>query len=1182
MVAGLVWLLPATALAQRFQARAYSESDGLPSTAVFGIGQDAHGRMLFLSRSAISRFDGVSWSSLDCGLRVSDTYHRGMLRAPDGTMWTADGGAELRLFHLDDRDCWQQVPPAPFDGQKGVVPTAVAILPGVTPTTVAIGTTTSDVAVWNGRRWVVVALAADAAQDGGIRGLVGLPDGRLTAATANGLFTLDTETGSTDPWRPDGLPEGELLALTVDPDEPETLWVLGASWLARVRDSTAEIITATLPVAAQAHPAVIQPDGLGTVVVVAGVASWLVDVESGEATPFDTTSGLGSLGIDTVFLDHERNIWCGGGRGVTRIGDRRIVTYSREHGLLEDEVTAVVATSNGEMALGHPTGVSVLAGRNVVRTVQLPAAPGNRVMDLAEDVDGNLWIADATGGLGRLRPDGQLEWVAAIDPLDEVNAVTVHPDLGLVVGTGHELLTMADGRLRPLEPRTDADGARRIVVDASGRLTVATIGAGLAVLADGVWRTVTSPDEPEANQVYTVAGSDPVWVGTRAGLFWADDDVLRRPLEPELVLRRPVFMLLVDRSNRLWIGTDHGLFRWDGERLVRFSTATGLAGNELNRAAALEDAAGHLWFGTDRGLSCYRPELDGFTPDPPRVGVIRLDTGDGVLAFSEPIALPAGSSTLTFMVQPISWIDERAIEVRSRLVGFDAQWQNVSSTVSTSGIRYTNLPPGDYHLEVQARSPTRDWGPAIASPTITLEAPIWRQAWFPVVLGMSVIAGSGAVAVAAQRRRRAALTDSVTGELNREGLRMRLERSLRRPGDGRFGLLVVRVDRFEAVIASLGHGDGDTLLAQAAARLRRRLPDSDIGRLEGSTFGVLFDTDLDQGDDTPIHDVQLLLALPYAINGHQVVSSVTCGVVVDSGSDTDPEHVLRDAIAALRFAADEGSGSRRVFHPEIREQALRALQLEVDLRRALEGDELELEYQPIVESTGDGLLGFEALLRWRHPQLGLLSPDDFLAMAESTGLVVPLGNWALHHAAVTHAELLRSSVDLRDTVVHVNLHVHQLGQGDIVAEVHRALDGSGLEPQSLSLELTEQSLMRHPRQAALTLGELRRTGVGLCLDDFGTGHSSLALLRRFSVDTLKIDRSFVADLGSAEGLAIVAAITQLARVLDLSVIAEGVETVEQLERLRPFGCRGLQGFLLARPMPVPELREWLAARVAAV
>ena len=1182
MFAAVLCFLASTAFAQRFHSRVYSESDGLPSTAVFGIGQDARGRMLFLTRSAISRFDGARWDSLDCGLRVADPYHQGLVLAPDGSMWTADGGDELRLFVLGDGDCWRQVPPPAFAGARTVVPTAVTAIPAKVPPVIAVGTTAGDVAAWSGERWFVVRLGADSGGGEPVRGLVGHAGGRVTAATASTLYTVDLAAGTATPWRPAGLPDGDILAVAADPDDARAVWLLGAGWLVRATDTHAEVISATLRVGTEPTRAVVQPDGLGSVVAVAGGDTWLVDVSTGHASTLDSTSGLGSSGGGIVFLDRERNLWFGSERGVTKIGDRRLVSYTREHGLLEDEVTAILAASTGDLVLGHPSGLSFMTGSEARHTVDSPSGPGCRVMDLAEDADGSIWIAAARCGLLRLGGDGRLER-APVDPtVREVYAVARDSELGVVVGTDRGLLTRDRSGLWSVVPAPAIAGARRIVSGPSGRLAVATSGSGLLLRERGAWSTVTSPDEPEANQVYTLSGSDPTWVGTRAGLFWNDGGALRRPLDLRLHLHRPVFMLLSDRQNRLWIGTDHGLFRWDGTELVRFSTSTGLAGNELNRAAAYEDDTGHLWFGTDRGLSCYRTTLDAFTPEPPRVDAIWVDTGDGLSVLDRPVTLPAATSTLRFDVHAISWVDERATEVRSRLIGVDSDWQSMSATGQVPVARYTNLAPGRYVLEVQARSPTRQWSPVVRSPAITILAPLWRRTWFQTLAGLSIIAGLATVVGVAHSRRRAALTDAVTGELNREGLRIRLGGRLRRSGRERFGLLVARVDRFEAVVASLGHGQGDALLAQAARRLRARLPGCDIGRLEGSTFGVLLETGSGEADDSPVRDVQLLLAQPFSIDGHEVVSTVTCGFVADHRQDTDPEHLLRDAVAALRHAADEGSGERKVFRPELREQTLRDLQLEADLRRALDGNELELEFQPILDTTGRTLVGLEALLRWRHPRLGDLLPEDFLEMAGSTGLMVPLGGWALQHAANAYAQLGRRHQELRGAVLHVNLHPHQLRQKSIVSETRRALESSGLRPRQLSLELTEQALMRHPRQAAQTLTELRGLGVGLCLDDFGTGHSSLSLLRRFPFDTLKIDRSFVSGLDSPEGRAIVAAIVELARALELAIIAEGVETESQLEQLRRLGCHGLQGFLLARPMTTPRLVEWLASPAVSV
>jgi diguanylate cyclase (GGDEF)-like protein len=418
-----------------------------------------------------------------------------------------------------------------------------------------------------------------------------------------------------------------------------------------------------------------------------------------------------------------------------------------------------------------------------------------------------------------------------------------------------------------------------------------------------------------------------------------------------------------------------------------------------------------------------------------------------------------------------------------------------------------------------------------------------------------------------------ALHDALTGLPNRALFLNRLEMALqrcRRDAESRFAVLFVDLDRFKLINDSLGHPAGDQLLVALAERLRAcvRVIDT-VARLGGDEFGFLLEgiEDLRQVVRTA-ERLQEELGRSFQVGGHEVFTSGSIGIALGDGTCQGPEQILRDADIAMYRAKGLGRGGYAVFDQEMHLQAVAALQLENDLRRGLERQEFELEYQPIVAVADGRLEGFEALLRWQHPDRGLVVPEKFIANAEETGLIVPLGVWVLEAACRQLA--VWEPILPPGFTISVNLSARQLAHPDLVRQLSAILAATASRPERLKLEITESVLMADAPAAQRVLEELQRgLGVSVMIDDFGTGYSSLAYLHQFPVDTLKIDRSFVARLGAGDE-EIVRAVVTLGRSLGMRVLAEGVETAEQLAALGRLGCDQAQGFHLAPPLAAAD------------
>ena len=438
--------------------------------------------------------------------------------------------------------------------------------------------------------------------------------------------------------------------------------------------------------------------------------------------------------------------------------------------------------------------------------------------------------------------------------------------------------------------------------------------------------------------------------------------------------------------------------------------------------------------------------------------------------------------------------------------------------------------------------------------------------------------------VAHARLLKLALCDSLTGLANRIAFLDHLEESLKNAKINptqKFSVLFLDCDRFKVINDSLGHESGDELLVAIAQRLETLLHPKDVlARLGGDEFAILLTQVTNDEDITQFADkvIQAFIA-PFTLQNQKIFINASLGIVISNSDYDKPEHLLRDADTAMYHAKAAGKGQYQIFESNMHESALNVLQLEIDLRKAIQAHEFELHYQPIVALNTGKIIGLEALIRWNHPMRGFISPAEFIPIAEETRLINQIGQIVLQDACQQLRTWQKQSFVDPCFSISVNLSARQFAQPDLTEQILQILRETQLDPRCLKLEITESAIMDNPANAADLLHKLRQHHIQLSMDDFGTGYSSLSYLRSFPMDYLKIDRSFVQCLTEdSDSLGLVPMIVAIAQTMNMKVIAEGIETHQHLNHLKALNCDFGQGYLFSKPLPANQIIDLIAAQ----
>ena len=741
-----------TLYAHRYQGQTYTQDDGLPGSTVYDITQDASGRMWFVTRSGITVYDGTEWTThtITDSAGIPAMEYLKIKVDHQGTLWTvvAMSGMKLRVFYFFDGN-WIPLPaigmpqyPLSPNPENSGISFEVTVIKG--KTVLILGTKTAGVYLWSDNQWR--RLIFDRNRPDAMIHDIAAWAGRFYVATDHGLFVvmdgrIDT---SLNALISTSIPE--ILGIAVDPPDPDdrseddpVVWVQGADWIGYISDGAFTLLSTALPrhFLNYSTTLVLYPDaGKG---LFFGDAYFLyhIDRVTGVITPWGRETGLIDPALFSMFKDREDNLWIGGYLGVSKIINRRFANYNTMHGFFGDEVSAILEMPSGTMVFGHNGGLTFLDDRSVrtvsfVRDKEESDLYKKRVLDLQQDALGNIWAAIADEGLARIQPDGAIRWYR--DKMARsISSVLLDHSGRIWVGSyeGGGLFTLENGRFKPISfDSLKTPIVRRIVQGPDQTIYLATAQSGLYVYNGRKWMQYLS-SEDRANRLFGVFvdSQGRILAGSQAGLLELENGTLKQAELGNTRIESPVYFIVEDLRKQLWLGTDNGVLRWDGQRVRRYTTQDGLSGRETNRAAGIVDQKGHVWIGTVQGVSRYDATFDQLTCPPPLVELSSVGIGDTSMPPYQPMILSYDQNDPVIHYKAISFKDENSINVRYRLEGFDEDWSPENRVFDTR-IRYLNLPPGAYHFHMQARNAYSEWSNTVSSAVIVVSPPYWHTWWF--------------------------------------------------------------------------------------------------------------------------------------------------------------------------------------------------------------------------------------------------------------------------------------------------------------------------------------------------------------------------------------------------------------------------------------------------------------------
>ena len=858
--------------------------------------------------------------------------------------------------------------------------------------------------------------------------------------------------------------------------------------------------------------------------------------------------------IMSLLIDSNKGLWVGTfSQGIfyKKSGARDYVNFKytpdKETSLSNNAISKLIELDNGKVAVAtYGGGLNIIDGQNQsVSRINMDTEPNENqmislIVDVTEDSDGIIWLATRENGLG-FYDRAANKFTQIIDPETKLPAIS-----------------------------TDVFS----IISDEEFIWAATADVGVVKIDRKKYLT--------GNLAYTT-------IGTSNGLA-----------------SNLTYGLIKANDSTIWVSHSKGLSRItpNTTKVINFNTSQGLQGTDFNSSAYYKAPNGQLFFGGTNGFNTFMPDSIPINTYKPPLRLTKFSHAniekpihtllreDGVLELNHK------ETILDFEFAALDYTKPANNRYQYMIEGLSDVWINLGTN---NHISFSYLADGDYKLRVRGSNNELVWSDEIVIP-IEVLPPVWFS-WYAYItyVLISVLAVLSILRQQQIKHQRQlsherrlhhlAYYDSLTGLPNRQSFYENLEKfiSLARRGNYQAGVMFIDLDRFKRINDTLGHDYGDKVLQEVAIRLKESVRDSDIvarnydvksfnneiARLGGDEF-TLFLSHIESAEETSAVTQRIIdsLSQPIKIDNYELTITPSIGIAMYPENGNTVNELMKHADIAMYQAKEDGRRTFKFYSNASNDRALERLQLEEYMRSAVANQGFQLYYQPQVDLEKNSITKAEALIRWFHPELGFIPPDDFISIAEESGIIIELGDWILDTACLQAKAWMDAGI--KNCRVSVNVSSVQFKQSALIDKVKSALSKSQLPPHLLELELTESAVMSDVEDNIERLQQFKDMGITVAVDDFGTGYSSLSYLKKFPIDTLKIDRSFIDEIATSENdVAIVKAIMVLAETMGLNVVAEGIETLEQLKILHDFGCQHIQGYFFSKPLPNDDFVEFV-------
>lgn len=734
-----------TSQAQSFLVHTYDSHDGLPSTTVNSIAQDSTGDMWFATRAGIVSYDGVVWKIH----KVNEDEPLGgfskIIIDKKGIIWTVTRNSPFILWSFDGKK-WKSISvPSGLAESRGGYKSFTLAESG-DETSLAFGTS-MGLYILNDGHWELFN-DKNGLVDSYVNS-VASSNGKFYVATNNGISVISGNDIDNDLNKLLGVNKRKITGIAIEEGDPQTIWLTGIEWVGYIENDIFTIISDSVKsifdYPTRLYTSVLLPDKNSGLYF--GSPRKLIYISKHDRIlkHIGPENGLVAEGVTSMMIDMEDNFWFASLRGVSKISNLRFESYYKRNGLFDNEVSAITETNDGKMVFGHNGGISVFDDNKILKLV-FPSANNvsiqdSRVIDIDIDSDNTIWAAVARMGVAKLESPDKIIWYGEDTGLKgAINSVLVD-DLGILwAGGRYGLFRFSEGKFKSYQTgELDDAQIRKIFQGPDNSLYLGTMSRGVYEYKNGKWNQYISASEGIYNRIFSIyfRTNDTILVGTYGGLCELKNGQIVEYENNDLRTSDPVYFMFNDNKDRLWLGTDKGVIRWDGTKSVRYSTRDGLSGQETNRSAGFLDSKGNVWIGTDGGVSKFLNEYDSNVIPVPKVKILKSTVAGTEHDISDENIFAYGENYIAFHYKVTSFYDENNISIRTKLDGLQSEWLIEKSSKIRK--KSYSLTPGNYQFSIQAKNEGGEWSEIISSPKFTINAPIWNQWWFYLLIISAVI-----------------------------------------------------------------------------------------------------------------------------------------------------------------------------------------------------------------------------------------------------------------------------------------------------------------------------------------------------------------------------------------------------------------------------------------------------------